>query len=52
MNSSHSSAINAALIVPGVQNEAKDIHTPWQDSLLRKMFNIDVQGLVCLPGVS
>lgn len=57
--SSHSSAVNAALIVSEAQNEAKDTHIPlrlvtlddckafdvvWQDSLLRKMFNIGMQG--------
>ena len=54
-----SSAINVALIVSETKNEAKDIHAPlrmvtlgacrgfdvvWQDSFLRMMFNVGVQG--------
>ena len=60
---SHSSAINAALIMSDAQNEPKDMHTPlrmvtldackafdvvWQDSLLRKMINVGVQGKLWL----
>ena len=55
----NSSAVNAALIISEAQNESKDIGEPlklvtldackafdivWQDSLLRKIYNVGIQG--------
>ena len=55
----HASAVNAALIISEAQNEAKDIGEPlklvtldackafdvvWQDSLLRTIHNVGIQG--------
>ena len=65
---SNSSAVNAALIVSESQNEAKDLGEPlklvtldackafdvvWQDSLLRKIYNVGIQGSlwVCLKNL-
>ena len=65
---SNSSAVNAALIVSESQNEAKDLGKPlklvtldackafdvvWQDSLLRKIYNVGIQGSlwVCLKNL-
>ena len=64
----NSSAVNAALIVSETQNEAKDLGEPlrlvtldackafdvvWQESLLRKIFNVGVQGSlgVCMKNL-
>ena len=65
---SNSSAVNAALIVSESQNEAKDLGEPlklvtldackafdvvWQDSLLRKIYNVGIQGSlwICLKNL-
>lgn len=60
---SHSSSMNAALIISEVQNEAKDVNKPltlvtldvckafdvvWQDSLLRKLYLTGVHGKLWL----
>ena len=64
----NSSAVNADLIVSETQNEAKDLGEPlrlvtldackafdvvWQESLLRKIFNVGVQGSlwVCMKNL-
>ena len=59
----NASAVNAALIISEAQNEAKDIGEPlklvtldackafdvvWQDSLLRKIHNVGIQGKLWL----